>query len=286
MSPDARRDRDDRPDDETGESTTDQSASTSDRSGSTADTDESSLDVTLAADRLGTVLDGAGALVDECRLRFDDGLVLRARDPADVAMAELSLSVEAFEEYAAAERTFGVALDRFGDAVSVADGDVRLTLDDRGRFRVEASPVEYALAPIDPQAVRAVEWIDGTAAASVELDGRDLRRAVRAADLVADHATFDVDADAETFAVSASGDTDDVTLDFTDELGAFEPGSVESMYAVDYLQRIVRTVPPDATVTLAFLEAAEPAGRPLALRHEVVDGTGSARWLLAPRIQR
>ena len=272
MTPDARQDREDRSNRETGEST--------------AEWNDSALDVTLSADRLSTVLDGAAALVDECRLSFEDGLVLRARDPADVAMAELSLSAGAFERHAADGRTFGVALDRFRDAVSVANGDVRLTLSEGGRFRVEAGPVEYALAPIDPNAVRSVEWIDGEAAARVELPGRELRRAVRAADLVADHLTFVADPDAATFAVTADGDTDDVTLDFINAVESFEPGAVESMYAVDYLDRIARTVPADATVTVAFLEAAEPAGRPLALSHDLADGTGSARWLLAPRIQR
>jgi proliferating cell nuclear antigen len=86
--------------------------------------------------------------------------------------------------------------------------------------------------------------------------------------------------------VSASGDTDDVRLEFDgDDLWAFEPGDIESIYTLDYLQRIVRAVPRDVEVTLRFVDTGA-AERPLALRHSVMDGDGTGRWLLAPRVKR
>jgi|GEM_PF-1588819 len=249
---------------------------------------ESALDVRIDPEGLTRALDGAGALVEECLLAFEDGLVVRARDPADVAMAELRLPERAFESYRADSQEFGVALDRLRDAVSMADGEtVRIRLGERGRLEVTAGEFEYALAPIDPRAVRQVDWIDDDAtAARVVLDAADLRRAVRAADLVADYATLSVEPEEGSFVVTASGDTDDARLEFdSDDCSEFESNDVESIYTLDYLQQIVRAVPRDVEVTLRFVDTGA-AERPLALRHSVVDGEGTGRWLLAPRVKR
>lgn len=246
------------------------------------------LDVRIDPDGLTRALDGAGALVEECLLSFDGGLRVRARDPADVAMAEFRLPASVFESYSADGQRYGIDLARLGDAVSMADGEtVRITRGERDRLQVTAGEFEYALAPVDPRAVRGVDWIDddGTVA-SLTIDAAALRRAVRAADLVADYATLSVDPDAGVFAVRASGDTDDVSLAFDgDDLAEFEPGEAASIYTVDYLRRIVGAIPRNAAVTVAFLDT-EAAERPLALRHSLLDDEGTGRWLLAPRVKR
>jgi len=246
------------------------------------------LDVRLDADRLATAVGAAAAVADECRMAFDDGVTFRARDPADVAMAELRLDREAFDAYEAGAATFGVALDRLGDAVSLAgDESVRLALDEGGRFDVSAGAVEYAFAPIAAEAVREVQWVDaGPTAASATMAAEDLRRAVRAADLVADHATFAVDPDERVLTVTASGDTDDVRLDFDErDLDGLDAGAVESLYSVDYLRDIVGAIPGDVAVSVEFLGGGK-GGCPLSLEHPIADGDGTGRWLLAPRIRR
>lgn len=277
MTPEQRQDRDDG-------ASSDEPTSESTASG---DADRI-LDVRIDADRLGTAVDAATAVAAECRMTFGDGLAFRARDPADVAMAEVRLDREAFDAYAANGETVGVALDRLGDAVSLADGEgIRLSLAEGGRFDVKAGAVEYAFAPLAAEAVRRVEWVDaGPVAASAVIDVADLRRAVRAAALVADHAAFAVDPDERLLTVTASGDTDDVRLDFGEEtLDALETGAVESLYSVDYLRDIVGAIPRDAPVTIEFL-GGDDGGCPLSLEHPIADGTGTGRWLLAPRIRR
>lgn len=275
-------------------------ASTDDTTSDSASS-EPALDVRIDADRLATALDGAMAVADECRLAFDDGLVLQARDPADVAMAELRLDTGAFETYAAAGQTFGVALDRLRDAVGIVDdGSLEITRGERGRLDVATGAVEYTFAPLSPESVRAVEWIESETVASAVLEASDLRRAVRATDLVADHAAFVVGH--ETLSVTASGDTDDVSLQFdADDLESFDAGSVESpdagsvgsseatsiesLYSVDYLRDIVGAVPAGVPVSVEFVGGGD-GGCPLALRHPIADGEGTGRWLLAPRIKR
>ncbi|MFC7139580.1 DNA polymerase sliding clamp [Halosimplex aquaticum] len=251
------------------------------------------LDVRLDAEALATALDGAMAVASECRMAFDDGLVFRARDPADVAMVEMRLDGEAFDRYAADGETFGVALDRLRDAVAMADGDgIELALGEGGRFDVNAGAVEYAFAPLAAESVRRVEWIDaGPADANAVIAAADLRRAVRAAGLVADHAVVTVDPSDRLLAVTASGDTDDVRLEFgEDDLEALDPGPgdsdpVESLYSVDYLRDIVGAIPDGVPVSAEFVGGGE-GGCPLALEHPIADGDGTGRWLLAPRIRR
>lgn len=242
----------------------------------------------VEAGTIETALEAVAALVDECLLRADgDGFVLRARDPADVAMAELRLDPAAFESYDVPDLRLGVGLDRLIDAVSLADGDepVRVARTD-GRLRVAADAFEYTVAPIDPDAVRSVEWIDHDAtAAHVELQAAELERAVRAADLVAQHAAFSVDSNEREFAVAADGDTDDVRLAFEDRVVDAER-AVDSIYSVDYLRSIVGTIPAETDVTLEFVDAGGDGGDPLVVRYEFADGDGSGRWVLAPRIRR
>lgn len=258
-----------------------------------ADTGTPALDVRIDADRLDGAVDGALAIADECRMAFDDGMVLRVRDPADVAMAELELDRDAFETYSADAVTVGVVLDRLRDASSMADGDlIDLSLSADGRFDLTAGAVEYTFAPLAADAVRQVEWIEGeTTAASVVMSGRALQRAVEAADLVADHATFVVEAEDPALTVTATGDTDEVCLSFDEadvesiDTGAGTDGPLESLYSVDYLADIVAGIPPDATVSVEFVGGGE-GGCPLSLEHDFADGAGTGRWLLAPRIRR
>lgn len=246
------------------------------------------IDLRVDADPLASAVDGAMAVADECRLSFDDGLVFRARDPADVAMAELRLDREAFGDYAADGRTVGVALDRLRDAVSMADGDgIDLALREDGRFDLRSGAVEYTFAPLAAESVRRVEWIDpGATAASAVLGSGDLRRAVRAADLVADHAALAVDPDERALSVTASGDTDDVRLEFPEgDLESLDPGAVESLYSVDYLRDIAGAIPGDVPVSAEFV-GGDDGACPLSLEHPIAGGAGTGRWVLAPRIRR
>lgn len=251
----------------------------------------SPLRLVVPAPTLRTAVDALRALVDECRMTFDeDGLRVDAMDPATVASVSLELAPAAFETYDVDGRTLGVPLERLDDVLSVAgrEDTVALAFDpETRRLDVAAGGVDYAMALLDPESVRSPPDLEAmafefTASATVGADA--LSRAVRAADMVSDHATVGVDDGGETGAlvVAAEGDTDDVVTRLDgEELAALSPGAAESLYSVDYLRALDRAVPTGASVDLRLGDEV-----PLSLSFDVADGSGRVEYALSPRIAR
>ncbi|MFD1514925.1 DNA polymerase sliding clamp [Halomarina rubra] len=255
----------------------------------TAPLADSTLRLVVPAATLRTATDVLGALVEECRVRFDDeGLHVAAMDPATVASVSLDLSPSAFETYEVEDKRLGVPLERLDDVLSMASGDdlVSLTLDpETRRLHVAVAGLEYTMALVDPDAIRSppdLDELDFEYSASVTLDSGALSRSVRAADMVSTHATVGVDPDTDAFVVSASGDTDDVAHRLRrDELVDCSVGEAESLYSVDYLRSIVRPIPAGTDVTLRLGTEV-----PLSLSFATADGAGQVEYALSPRIAR
>ena len=87
-----------------------------------------SFSALASVDTLQDTLDPVSALVDECKIRLnEDGLSIRAVDPANVGMVDMSLAKSAFESYEADGGVIGVNLDRFEDVLSMGDSDRKST---------------------------------------------------------------------------------------------------------------------------------------------------------------
>ncbi|MFB6202490.1 MAG: DNA polymerase sliding clamp [Halorhabdus sp.] len=240
----------------------------------------------IEADALDQTITTLSVIVDECRIHLNDlGFRLAAVDPANVAMDETSVTEDAFEAYQADGGVLGVDLEKLADAVSMADkGDlIQLSLDPQTRkLHIEIGGLEYTLALIDPDSIRQEPDIpDLDLPARVVLEGSDLDRAVRAADMVSDHVRLAVDADEETFLVTASGDTDDVHLELErDDLIDLEAAPAGSLFSLDYLKDLNKAIPTDADVDIRLGEEF-----PAMLEYEYADGAATVTQMLAPRIQ-
>ncbi len=240
----------------------------------------------VSADTLQATLDSVGVLVDECKIHLEGGgLEIRAVDPANVGMVDLTLDSSAFESYEADGGLIGVNLVRLQDIAGMADSDqlVHLELDEETRkLHISIDGLEYTLALIDPDSIREEPDLpDLDLPATIVIEGRDIDRAVTAADMVSDHIELGVDEDEETFYVKAEGDTDDVHL----ELGAGDlidlvVGSASSLFSLDYLKDMNRAIPADAEVTMELGEEF-----PVKLHFDIAEGEGTVTYMLAPRIQ-
>lgn len=231
-------------------------------------------------------LDSVGVLVDECKIHLEpDGLAIRAVDPANVGMVDLELSEEAFESYEADGGLIGVNLGRLEDIAKMADSGqlVELELDEEtGKLHISTDGLEYTLALIDPESIRQEPDLpDLDLPAQIVLEGRDIDRAVRAADMVSDHIALGVDDEAELFYVDAEGDTDDVHFELDrDALIDLVAGPARSLFSLDYLKDMNRALPNDGEVTMELGEEF-----PVKLHFQVAEGQGNVTYLLAPRIQ-
>lgn len=240
----------------------------------------------VSAETLRDALDSVSVLVEECKIRLeDDGLGIRAVDPANVGMVDLSLSAAAFESYETDGGVIGVNLARLEEFAGMADADqlIQLELDEETRkLHVQIDGLEGTLALIDPESIRQEPDLpDLDLPATVVLEGRDVDRAVTAADMVSDHIALGVDADEEFFYVDAEGDTDDVHFELhREDLIDLVTGTAHSLFSLDYLKDMNRAIPGDAEVTLELGEEF-----PVKLHFEIAEGEGSVTYMLAPRIQ-
>ena len=240
----------------------------------------------VSAETLKDALDSVSVLVDECKIRLnEEEFAIRAVDPANVGMVDLSLAAAAFESYEADGGVIGVNLGRLEDIAGMANsGDlIHLELDEETRkLHIQIDGLSYTLALIDPDSIRQEPDIpDLDLSAEIILEGSQLSRGITAADMVSDHIALRVDADDEAFYIEAEGDTDDVDLELdSEDLIDLTAGAADSLFSLDYLKDMNKAIPNATEVTAELGEEF-----PVKLHYEFAEGLGQVTYMLAPRIQ-
>ena len=247
-----------------------------------------SFSAIVQADILSDALAPVTALVNECKMQVDsDGLQITAVDPANVGMVDMELDAAAAASWSADGDTLGLNLVRFGDVLGMADSDemVHLDLDPETRtLGIAIGGLDYTQALIDPDSIRQEPDIpDLDLPATYVFEGRDIARAVTAADLCSDHLEIrGVHGGGLEF--RAEGDTDDVTISVSGEdlLSRVFDGdeTVASLFSLEYLEDMTGAMPADAEVSLLVGDEF-----PAKMRYSLADGGVSVTNLLAPRIQ-
>jgi proliferating cell nuclear antigen len=240
----------------------------------------------ISASTLRDALDSVSVLVEECKIRLnEDELAIRAVDPANVGMVDLSLEAAAFESYEADGGVIGVNLSRLEDIAGMANsGDlIQLELDEETRkLHIQIDGLSYTLALIDPDSIRQEPDIpDLDLPAEIVVEGNQMDRGIKAADMVSDHIRLRVDEEDEAFYIEAEGDTDDVDLKLPrEDLIDLTAGPADSLFSLDYLKDMNKAIPSDAEVTVELGEEF-----PVKLHYEFGEGMGHVTYMLAPRIQ-
>ncbi len=245
--------------------------------------------MSICAGPLQRVISLARVLVDECRLEVaPKGLRIRAMDPATVAAVRLELDSDACERYETEGGLIGVDLQRLERVLGMADEttSVRIRLETgTRRVRLAFADVEYTLGLINPETVRSPPdsvTPQTEAIGEVVTTGRTLQRATTVAETLADHVTLAIDPDAGTFVLETQGDTDEFRLvRSASELGGIEGREARSLFAVDYLREIARELPDNSDITVRL-----GTDQPMVADFEFSDGNATARYAVAPRIQR
>ncbi|MDW7732044.1 MAG: DNA polymerase sliding clamp [Methanolobus sp.] len=238
----------------------------------------------IDADTLKSSIEALSVLVDEARFKISpEGFTVRAVDPANVAMVSFELSSNAFDEFAADDCEIGMDLSKINDIFSVAgkEDKVIMELDEMSqKMLLHLGGLSYTLALLDPSTIRAEPRIPQLELpAEVVLNGKDLQRAVRAAEKISDHMLLGVEGDA--FYMEAEGDTDRVRLDIPrDQLIDLRSGEARSLFSLDYLSDIVKPASKSNEVTVEI-------GKdfPVKIGFTIASGAGKIGYLLAPRIE-
>lgn len=230
--------------------------------------------------------DPISQLVEECKVNLnEDGLHVRAVDPANVAMVESNARAGGFESYEADGGLIGLNVDRFEDVIGMANsGDlVHLELDEETRkLTIQIDGMEFTLALIDPDTIRAEPDIpDLDLTSEIVLEGRHIDRGITAADMVSDHITLAVDEKEELFEIEAEGDTDDVHIGLDrDDLIDLQVGPARSLFSLDYLKDMNKAIDAGDEVTIELGEE-----YPTKLAFTTEEGNVDVQYMLSPRIQ-
>lgn len=224
-------------------------------------------------------------LVSEVKMHFnDEGVQVRAIDPANVGMIDATLAADAFESYdSPGAVTQGINLKRLDERLGVGDsGDLaNLSLDmETRKLNVDVGPISQAMALIDPDSVREEPDLpDLDLPNTVVLTGAQLETAVDAVGMVSNH--VEIKADDGDIVFAGQGDIDETTVRYGagDCIDSDVTEDVASLFSQEYLDGFVDPMPADAEVEVTFGDEF-----PVWIEWTAVDGHLDVTMMLAPRI--
>ncbi len=241
----------------------------------------------ISAEILRDAIEAVSSLVDEVKFTIsENGMELKAVDPANVAMVSFRLDPKAFEYFEATSGEIGVDLTRLIDVLSMADrGDnVTLELDEENhKLKIGVGSLSYTLSLIDPSAVRKEPRVpELDLPAHVTLPGSQLRKGIKAAEKVSDHVVLGVtDEPEDQFYMEARGDIDSLKLTMpSTELLGLKPGKARSLFSLEYLSDMSKSIGKAQEVTLEM-----GLDYPLKISFKIGQGVDIS-YLLAPRIEQ
>ncbi|OGS48216.1 MAG: proliferating cell nuclear antigen (pcna) [Euryarchaeota archaeon RBG_16_68_13] len=238
----------------------------------------------VKAEILKEVVDVVSTLVDETKFNVTkDAIVVKAVDPAHVAMVDLSLDRAAFEAFKADEGELGVDLDKMKEILRLAkSGDV-ITLshdEDKNRLVVAVGNTTRRMALVDTAGMSDPKVPSLNLPAKLTVRAEELRQGIRASESISDHIALK--ASNSGFEIVSEGDTDSVShvvpKELLEELQCKD--SVRSLFPLDYFSNMVKAISSAPNVTLYL-----GTDYPVKMEFKIAAGKGEVRYLLAPRIE-
>ncbi len=236
------------------------------------------------AEILKEVVNVVSTLVDEAKFMVNaDGLTLRAVDPAHIAMVDLTLGKDAFEEFSADETEIGIDIDKLNQFLKLARSDDLVDLkhdEDKRRLNIVVGDITRRMSLIDTTGMSDPKVPSLNLPARVVVRGDDLVHGIKASESVSDHIALI--ASPEGFEMSCEGDMDQVNWKKAKkDLAELETaGSVRSLFPLEYFSNMLRSVSGGNTVTLHLGN-----DYPVRMEFKIAGGKGEVRYLLAPRIE-
>jgi len=236
------------------------------------------------ADTLKELVTIVSTLVDEAKFSIDpDGLSLRAVDPAHVAMVDLRLGKDAFENYSAEESDLGVDVSKLDQFLRLAKSGEMVDLihdEDKRRLNVTFGNTTKKMSLIDTTGMSEPKVPNLSLPAKVSLKIDEMAQGIKASESVSDHIALT--ATPEYFEIVCEGDTDQVQMKLSkDQLQELEvEEKVRSLFPLEYFSNMMRAIPTQSKLVLHLGN-----DYPVKLEFEIAGGKGNVTYLLAPRIE-
>lgn len=238
----------------------------------------------IKSETLREIVDVVSTLVDDAKFNITKkGMGTKAVDPAHVAMVEVSVDKNAFEEFKATDTEIGIDIDKLREALKLSkSGDViAMEYDeDKNRLVLNINNITRRMALVDTAGMSDPKVPNLTLPVKLTINVSELRQGIRAAESVSDHVALK--ATPEGFEMSSEGETDSFSLkvpkDLLTELECKE--SAKSLFSLDYFANMVKSVGSSQTVTLYL-----GSDYPVNMDFDLADGKGNVKYLLAPRIE-
>ena len=230
------------------------------------------------------IIDVTNPLVNEVKFNISPkGISLRAVDPAHVAMVDLQVKNDAFEEFKASEMELGIDMDKLSSIMRLSNtGDmVDIEYDeDTNRLIIKIGNIVRKMGLIDTAGMPDPKMPNLNLPAKVVLKASELLKGVRASETVSDHLSLTVNKD--DFELFAEGDTDTVNLklpkDLLNELTT--KTKCKSLFSIDYFSNMIKPVHGENPITMMIGN-----DNPIRVEFDIAENKGHVTYLLAPRIE-
>src|SRR4030042_1107281 len=190
------------------------------------------------------IIDVASPLVNEVKFNITPkGISLRAVDPAHVAMVDLEIKSDAFDEYKATNMELGIDMDKFAGIMRLSTSNDMVNLEydeDTNRLIIKNGNLVRKMGLIDTTGMPDPKMPNLNLPAKVVLKASELTHGVRASDTVSDHLSLTVNKD--NFELFAEGDTDTVNLKLPKELliELNTTSKCKSLFSIDYFANMIK----------------------------------------------
>lgn len=254
------------------------------------------LNLTIGTDPLKESIAALKAMVSESRFKFSpEGLKVNSVDQANVAMVSLELGAKAFTAFEATELELGIDITKLSSIIEMAQKDTQIgiSLDEAShKLNINMGGLKYNMSLLDPSSIRKdpkIPTLDMPA--KITIAGADMKYGIKATSKVGDYISFE--ADHNSFAMVANGDTDDVRFDAylagmapagrqaAELIGMDFTGTskVASLYSIDYLQDIQKLMGnKEITINMG-------KDFPVKISYPIVEGNGHVTYMIAPRVE-
>ncbi len=242
------------------------------------------LNAEINSNVLKELVEIVGTIVDEVKINLsEDGLNLKAVDPAHVAMVDLNLNKDAFESYEADETELGINLKKIEQFLKLSGaGDIiRMEHDEEeNRLVMEVNNITQKMALLDTAGMTDPNVPSLDLPLSLKVKGKHVLNGVKASENISDH--ISITANPDGFEIFSEEDEDMVRLSLgKDELEEIDANEeVRSLFALDYFSSMVKCVSSDTILDIEL-----GADYPIKIQFTFADGNGDVRYLLAPRIE-